>query len=93
METISKKELIKAIAEKTEVSQKDAGNVINATLEMIQAEVAAGNKVAFLKFGTFEPKERAERKGHNPQTGETIIIPARKVPVFKAGKGFKDMLN
>lgn len=90
---MNKTELVAALAEKAEVSKKDAEKVLNAFLETVQEAVKADDKVQLVGFGTFESKARAAREGKNPQTGEKIKIAACKVPSFKAGKAFKDMLK
>lgn len=90
---MNKTELIAALAEKAEVSKKDAEKVLNAFVETVQDAVKADDKVQLVGFGTFESKARAAREGKNPQTGEIIKIAACKVPAFKAGKAFKDMLK
>lgn len=90
---MTKAEFISAVSEKTALSKKDAGNSLNAILEIIENQLVQGEKVQIIGFGTFEVKERAERQGKNPATGETIVIPAHKVPSFKAGKQLKDILN
>lgn len=90
---MNKTELVATLAEKAEVSKKDAEKVLNAFIETVQAAVKADDKVQLVGFGTFESKARAAREGKNPQTGAKIQIPACKVPAFKAGKAFKDMLK
>ena len=90
---MNKTELIAALAEKAEVSKKDAEKVLNAFVETVQEAVKADDKVQLVGFGTFESKARAARDGKNPQTGEVIKIAACKVPSFKAGKAFKDLLK
>ncbi len=90
---MNKTELVAALAEKAEVSKKDAEKVLNAFVETVQDAVKADDKVQLVGFGTFESKARAAREGKNPQTGEVIKIAACKVPAFKAGKAFKDMLK
>ncbi len=87
---LNKTDLINSVAEKAEVTKKDAEKVINAVFASISDALAAGEKVQLVGFGTFEVKERAARVGRNPQTGETINISAAKVPAFKAGKVLKD---
>ena len=87
---MNKAELISSIAEKTELTKKDAEKAVNAMLESISEALASGDKVQLVGFGTFETRDRAERQGRNPQTGEKITISATKVPVFKAGKALKD---
>ncbi len=62
-------------------------------IETVIEAVSAGDKVQLIGFGTFEARERAAREGRNPSTGEVIQIPATKVPAFKAGKAFKDMVK
>ncbi len=90
---MNKTELVAALAEKASVSKKDAEAVLNAFVETVQDTVKAGDKIQLVGFGTFESKDRAEREGKNPRTGEVIKIAACKVPAFKAGKAFKDMLK
>lgn len=87
---MNKVELSAAVAEKTGFSKKDAEKAVAAVLDSVVEALAAGDKVQVVGFGTFEIRERDERTGRNPRTKETIIIPASKQPVFKAGKAFKD---
>lgn len=89
---MNKSELIAAIAEKSELSKKDAEKALNAFVGTIEAALVAGDKVQLVGFGSFEVRERAARVGRNPQTKAEITIPASKVPVFKAGKAFKDAI-
>ena len=91
--TMSKTDLVGAVAAKTETSKKDAEKAVNATLEAITQALANGDKVQLIGFGTFEVKERAERIGRNPQTKQEIIIPASKLPSFKACKALKDAVS
>ena len=90
---MNKAELIEKVAAAAELSKKDAAKAVSAAFDAITAELAAGEKVSIVGFGTFEVRERAERDGHNPQTGETIRIAASKVPGFKAGKALKDAVD
>lgn len=90
---MTKKELIDAIAAKTEVSKKDTGAVVDALIDEIVAAVSNGDSVQFVGFGTFEPRTREARTGLNPATKEKIDIPATTVPAFKAGKAFKDAVK
>ena len=90
---MNKTELIASVAEKTGFTKKDAEKAVNALIESVKAEVAGKSKVQIIGFGTFDYKKRAARKGKNPQTGAEINIPASAVPVFKAGKDFKQMVN
>ena len=87
---MKKTELIAAVAEKSELSKKDAEKALNAVLETISETLAAGDKVALVGFGTFETKTREARTGRNPRTGEEMEIAACTAPVFKAGKALKD---
>lgn len=87
---MNKVELVAAVAEKAELSKKDAEKAVAAVFAAIEEAVAAGNKVQLVGFGTFEVRERAARTGRNPQTGAEIKIAASKQPAFKAGKAFKD---
>jgi DNA-binding protein HU-beta len=87
---MNKADLISNVAEKTELTKKDAEKAVSAVLETIGEALSKGDKVQLVGFGTFEIRERAARKGRNPQTGEEINIAAAKVPVFKAGKALKD---
>ena len=90
---MNKTELIAAVAEKSELSKKDAEKAVNAVVESIVDALKANEKVSLVGFGAFEAKTRPARKGHNPATGKEIKIAASKAPVFKAGKAFKDALN
>ena len=90
---MNKAELINAVAEKADVSKKDAEAVISATLETITAALKEGDKVQLVGFGSFEVKKRAASMGRNPKTKESIEIPASVVPVFKAGKALKDSVG
>ena len=90
---MNKTELIAEVAEKAELSKKDAEAAITATIDAITAALCREEKVQLVGFGSFEVKTRAERMGRNPQTKEPIPIPASKVPVFKPGKALKDAVN
>ena len=90
---MNKTELIATIAEKSQVSQKQADAILRATVDTIVEAVASGDKVVLVGFGSFELKERQEREGRNPKTGEKMIIPATKIPGFSAGKAFKDKVK
>lgn len=87
---MNKAELISNVAEKTELTKKDSEKAVSAVLESIGEALSRGDKVQLVGFGTFEIRDRAARKGRNPQTGEEINIAAARVPVFKAGKLLKD---
>ena len=90
---MNKTELIAAVAEKADLSKKDAEAAITAAVEAITGALIEGEKVQLVGFGSFEVKERAARTGRNPRTKETVEIPASKVPVFKAGQAFKDAIR
>ena len=87
---MNKAELISSVAEKTELTKKDAEKAVTAVLDTIGEALSRKEKVQLVGFGTFEIRERAARKGRNPQTGEEINIAAARVPVFKAGKALRD---
>ena len=92
---MNKQELIEKINSrvKNPMSHADAERFVNAFVDVIKETVAAGEAVQLVGFGTFDARERAARNARNPQTGETIKIAAKKAPVFKAGKAFKDIVN
>ncbi len=90
---MNKAELISSIADKSKLSKKDAEAALKGFIESVEEALENGEKVQLIGFGTFETRERAAREGRNPRTKETITIPASKVPVFKAGKDFKDRVN
>lgn len=90
---MNKAELISAVAANAEVSQKVAAKAVVAVMDEIKEALKKGDKVQLVGFGSFEVKNKAERKGKNPRTGEAITIPASKAPVFKAGKAFKDYIG
>ena len=90
---MNKTELINAIAEKAELSKKDADKALKAFVDVVAEELKKGEKIQLVGFGTFEVSERAAREGRNPPTGATMKIAASKTPKFKAGKALKDMLN
>ena len=87
---MNKAAMIAKIADKAELTKKQAEAALNAFAETVVEALKEGDKVQMMGFGTFEVKERAARIGRKPSTGESIEIPAKKTPVFKAGKGFKD---
>jgi len=82
-----------AMAEKAELSKKDAEAALKAFTDVVAEELKKGEKIQLVGFGTFEVSERAERTGRNPQSGKEMVIPASKAPKFKAGKALKDMVN
>lgn len=90
---MNKTELIAAVAEKAELSKKDAEKAVKAFTDVVSEELVNGGKIQLAGFGTFEVSERAAREGRNPKSGEVMNIPASKTPKFKAGKALKDMVN
>ena len=90
---MNKSELVAAIADKAEISKKDAEAALKAFTDVVAEELKKGEKIQLVGFGTFEVSERAARVGRNPQTKKEITIPAAKAPKFKAGKALKDSLN
>ena len=90
---MNKTELIAAVAEKAELSKKDAEKALIATIDSITDALVAGDKVQLVGFGTFEVRQRAEKQARNLRTNETIVVPASKIPAFKAGKGLKDAVK
>ncbi|MDM7987346.1 MAG: HU family DNA-binding protein [Smithella sp.] len=89
---MNKSELIEEVAKVT-CTKKEATEAVEATLAAIQKSLKKGNSVTLVGFGTFDVKKRKARTGRNPQTGKAIKIAAKKVPVFKAGKGLKDAVK
>ena len=89
----NKAELVDRVAKKTQLTKKDVSATVGALFETIQEALKAGEKVQVIGFGNFEVRERAARKGRNPQTGKEIKIKASKVPAFKAGKALKDAVK
>ncbi|MGI6558574.1 MAG: HU family DNA-binding protein [Limnochordia bacterium] len=90
---MTKADLIDSVAEKAAITKKDAGRVVDAVFNTIMEALAQGDKVQLVGFGTFEVRHRAGRTGRNPQTGETIDIEARNMPVFRAGKALKEAVQ
>ena len=90
---MTKAELVSKIAEKGDYTKKDAEKAVKAFTEIVSEELAKGEKIQLVGFGTFEVAERAAREGRNPRTGENMAIAASKTPKFKAGKALKDLVN
>ena len=90
---MNKTELIAIVAEKANISKKDASAAVDAIVGAITDTLVAGDKVQIAGLGSFEVRERAARMGRNPQTGAAIKIAASKAPVFKVGKALKDAVN
>ena len=90
---MNRKELVDALASKTDCTKACADRTLAALIEVITNTLKKGDNVALVGFGTFEVRKRAARTGRNPQTGAAIKIKAAKVPAFKAGKALKDSVN
>jgi DNA-binding protein HU-beta len=91
---VNKAELVSKMAEKSGLTKKEAEVALNAFMNSVQDALVNNEKVQLVGFGTFETRERAARQGRNPRDPEQVIdIPASKAPVFKAGKGLKDIIN
>jgi len=90
---VNKSELVDLVAEKAGMSKKDSEKAVKAVLDSITDGLVRGNKVQLVGFGTFEVRNRKEREGRNPATGEKIKIKALKVPAFKPGKALKDKVK
>ncbi len=90
---MTKTELIDKISSDTNLSKADASITLNSVIDNISKALKKGDSVALVGFGTFDVAKRKARKGRNPQTGETIKIPANKVPKFRAGKALKEMVG
>lgn len=87
---VNKNDLVATVAERTGLTKRDSEKAVNAVVDGIQDALAKGDRVSLVGFGTFEIRERGARVGRNPQTGQSISIPASKVPAFKAGKQLRD---
>lgn len=90
---MKKSELVEAVAAASGLTKADATRAIDATFATITEALKAGNKVPVAGFGTFAVSQRGERNGRNPQTGATVVIPARKAITFKAGTALKESVN
>ncbi|QSO45735.1 HU family DNA-binding protein [Alicyclobacillus mengziensis] len=87
---MNKTDLVQAVAQRTGVTKKEVAQVVDTVFDVIQESLSQGDKVQLVGFGNFEIRERAARKGRNPQTGEEIEIAASKIPAFKAGKSLRE---
>ncbi len=90
---MNKSELIAKVAEKAEITKKEAETAVAAVIDSITDALKEGDKVQLVGFGTFEVRERGARTGRDPRTNKEIKIPASKAPAFKAGKALKDTVN
>ena len=90
---MNKAELIAVISRRVQVTQKEVDAILSATVDTIVEAVSSGDKVTLVGFGSFESRERKDREGRNPQTGDKMMLAATKVPGFTAGKLFKDQVK
>ena len=90
---MNKTQLVTEVAAKAGLTKEQAANAVNAVFGTMSDALASGDKIQLVGFGTFEIRERAEKQGRNPRTGETMTVPASKVPAFKAGKALKDAVK
>ena len=90
---MNREELAAAVAERAGVTKKAAGEAVEAVFETISDALKTGERVGLTGFGAFDVRDRAERMGRNPQTGEKIRIPATRMPVFKASKILKEAVG
>ncbi len=90
---MNKNELISAIAKEADVTKEVAHRTLDATIDAISGALKKGDSVTLVGFGSFQVRQRAERDGRNPKTGEKMKIKASKSPAFKAGKLLKDAVN
>ncbi len=90
---MNKSNLIENVVAATGIKKKDAEIAVNSVFASLQSALSEGDKVQIAGFGTFKVKERKERTGKNPRTGETLVVPASKVPAFVPAKCFKDSVN
>ncbi|MGB0848004.1 MAG: HU family DNA-binding protein [Thiolinea sp.] len=90
---MNKTEMIDAVSAKSGLTKADADRAYKAMVEVVSEQLAKGDQISLIGFGTFLVRERQARSGRNPRTGETIKIDAAKIPAFKAGKALKDAVN
>ena len=90
---MNKAQLVEQIAEKSELSRREAEQAVDAALQTIEEELARGSEITLTGFGKFHVAERGARQGRNPQTGEPIQIKASRVPRFSAGAKLKQVVN
>ena len=93
METVNKKTITETVAEKHNLTKKEAAEIVDLVFDTMAEALKDGGRVDISGFGKFEVKTRAARTGINPQTKEAIAIPASKIPGFKASKGLKDLVR
>lgn len=90
---MTKADLIDAVANRAELTKRQAGQVVETILDEVESALKKGDRVALTPFGSFVVRARKAREGRNPKTGAAIKIPARNVPAFVAGKSLKDAVQ
>lgn len=90
---MNRKELVDAIQKQTAVSRADVERVLSSLIQQTQLAVKKGERVALVGFGTFERRDRKARTARNPRTGEVVKVRATRVPAFRPGQGFKDVVS
>jgi DNA-binding protein HU-beta len=90
---VNKAQLVDLLSQNTKMTKMQTELFLDAAIEIIQGAIASGKDVKLVGFGTFSSLEKKARKGRNPKTGEVVEIPCQKVPRFRPGKEFKDLLN
>jgi DNA-binding protein HU-beta len=90
---MTKTQIVEAVAKNASVTKAEGARVMEAVIKSITDALSSGERVTITGFGTFEVRQRAARMGRNPQTGETIQIPAQRTPAFRAGKSLKDAVK
>lgn len=90
---MNKADLVEHMAADADITKSAAGAALDSLLDNIARSLRDGDRVTLVGFGSFDVSERRARVGRNPRTGETIHIPARRVPKFSAGKGLKDAIG
>ncbi len=90
---MTKADLIDTLAEEIDLSKRQVGEIVDMVLDEIRNALVKGDKVQLIPFGSFVVRDRAKREGRNPKTGEKLMIPARRVPAFTAGKGLRDAVG
>lgn len=90
---MTKTEFVNEVAEEAKLPKTSAAKAVDAFMEVVKSELAAGGIVQIIGFGTFDVRKRSAREGINPQTGEKVAIPEKFTPHFKAGKSLKDAVK
>jgi len=90
---MNKAGLVEEVSDKTGITKKQAGNVIDAITDTVKETLSKGERITLVGFGTFQVRQRKAREGRNPRTGKKLEIPAKKVPKFKAGKNLREAVR